>query len=775
MKKKLYFFALLLFAGMATAFAAQPRVQGIPHKNAVMPKPLAVTPNVDFRQIKYWVGEGTNKSALVVKWCDGKGGDTNLVWGYKWDDEATGYKMLCDVAAADPRFYLLVYAGTQYGAAIGGFGFDIDCDGDIALVDKAGATFEPENGVYDCQDYSFDDFSAIDADDHWGSGWYSGYWSYWVADNVNSSFGYSGVGASSRKLSDGSVDGWVFMANFASQDMTGEPEYVTAPKTPLADYTQGVFVVNEDWYGHQNSTLNFLKDDGEWIYRVVQQENPGIELGCTNQFGAIYGNNFYLIAKQDKDPGASINGGRVTVCRTSDMTVLKQIRILSADPEATNGPDGRGFMGVDEHKGYIGSSDGIFVFDLDNLTITGKITGTENGADNAYDELYGGQIGTMVRVNEYVYAVHQAKGLLVIDPTTDEVIEVIEAPAGKGFGSVVLSKDGNLWLSMTLDNYGTADNSIMKLDPATHETTVIALPDGINGPANSWYAWTPDGFCASTQSNVLYWNGGDGSWFSGYRVFKFDIDNGTFTKIIDLEADGEDWQIYGCSMRVDPETDELYTSLFHSFGDQTYIFRHYDADGNKIEDFSMIANYWFPSLPVFPDVAKPVIADLEATISLNEPTTLSLEGIVTDDDNIEASIVKTVKAIENGANSEIEAEIVNGNLLVTPIKASATESCKILLQANSNGKLCESYITVKFDPNTGVAKSDVIKKSFVTVYGNEVSVSGVASDSNVAVYSAAGALVTTAKASAGNAQFTLPSAGLYIVKVGNETTKIIIK
>ena len=137
MKKKLYFFALLLFAGMATAFSAQPRVQGIPHKNAVMPKPLAVTPNVDFSQIKYWVGEGTNKSALVVKWCDGKGGDTNLVWGYKWDDEATGYKMLCDVAAADPRFYLLVYAGTQYGAAIGGFGFDIDCDGDIALVDKA--------------------------------------------------------------------------------------------------------------------------------------------------------------------------------------------------------------------------------------------------------------------------------------------------------------------------------------------------------------------------------------------------------------------------------------------------------------------------------------------------------------------------------------------------------------------------------------------------------------------------------------------------------------
>ena len=539
--------------------------------------------------------------------------------------------------------------------------------------------------------------------------------------------------------------------------------------TPLADYTQGVFVVNEDWIGHQNSTVNFLKDDGEWIYRVVQQENPGVEVGCTSEFGTIYGNRFYVISKQDQDPGAGIAGGRVTVCSAADMKLLKQIRILSTDSEATSGADGRGFVGVDEHKGYVGSSDGIFVVNLDDFTITGKVTGSGNGADNDYDAFYGGQIGTMVRVNEYVYAVHQDKGLLVIDPATDKVVEVIEAPDGNGFGSVVLSKDGNLWLSLT------ADRSIMKLDPATHETTVIALPDGINGPANSWYAWTPDGFCASTQSNVLYWNGGDSSWTSGYRVFKFDIDNGTFTKIVDLQADGENWQIYGCSMRVDPESDDLYTSLFHSWGDKTYILRQYDADGNKIEDHSMIANYWFPAMPVFPDVAEPVIADFEATIGMSEPTTLNLDEIVSDDDNVPASIVKTVKSVDNGANSEISAEVVNGKLLITPVKASAYETCKILLQANSNGKLCEKYINVTFDPNTGILDTQVARKSLVAVYGNEVTVNGAAAGSDVMVYSASGTLVATAKASAGSALITLPTAGIYIVKVGGETTKIVIR
>lgn len=539
--------------------------------------------------------------------------------------------------------------------------------------------------------------------------------------------------------------------------------------TPLADYTQGVFVVNEDWIGHQNSTVNFLKDDGEWIYRVVQQENPGVEVGCTSDFGTIYGNRFYVISKQDQDPGAGIVGGRVTVCSAADMKLLKQIRILSTDSEATSGADGRGFVGVDEHKGYVGSSDGIFVLNLDDFTITGKVTGSGNGADNDYDAFYGGQIGTMVRVNEYVYAVHQDKGLLVIDPATDMVVEVIDAPDGNGFGSVVLSKDGNLWLSLT------ADRSIMKLDPATHETTVIALPDGINGPANSWYAWTPDGFCASTQSNALYWNGGDSSWTSGYRVFKFDIDNGTFTKIVDLQADGENWQIYGCSMRVDPESDDLYTSLFHSWGDKTYILRQYDADGNKIEDHSMIENYWFPSLPVFPDVAEPVIADFEAKIGMSEPTTLNLDEIVSDDDNVPASIVKTVKSVDNGANSEISAEVVNGKLLITPVKASAYETCKILLQANSNGKLCEKYINVTFDPNTGILDTQVARKSLVAVYGNEVTVNGAAAGSDVMVYSASGTLVATAKASAGSAMITLPAAGIYIVKVGGETTKIVIK
>ena len=196
------------------------------------------------------------------------------------------------------------------------------------------------------------------------------------------------------------------------------------------DYTQGVFFVNEDWYGHQNSTVNFLTADGEWIYRVVQKENPGVELGCTNQYGAIYGDRFYLIAKQDKDPGASIAGGRLTICDAKTMKVLKQFANISVDGNGNSNADGRGFLGVDEHKGYVGTSNGIYVLDLDALELRGVVTGSEN------NQLYDGEVGNMFDV------VHVGQqGLIgeIIEMRGDRAsIQVYEETAGIGPGVPVV-------------------------------------------------------------------------------------------------------------------------------------------------------------------------------------------------------------------------------------------------------------------------------------------------------------------------------------------------
>lgn len=706
MKKKIYLLLFALLSGVF-AFAQTIKVQGVPRniKNGtIMMSPTDNTCDVDFSKITRWIGEGDKQAALVVKWNDSRE-ERLYVWGYRWTDDAdgTGAAMLCNVAKNDPNFIIIVYGDTPYGAAIGGVGYDFDGDG--FSITKDGEAVEPEeDGTLRTTSYDFDNYASADEDDLWFSGWYNGYLSYWVCDKTGEMFGYSGVGASGRKLVDGCVDGWSAvrdMSNMNMGNMEGELYYLPAlTSEPVqVDYSKGTFIVNEDWYGHQNSTLNFLTDDGEWIYRVIQKENPGVEIGATAQYGAIYGDKFFVMAKQPKDPGASITGGRITVCDAKTMKVLKQIENIAVDDKGSSIADGRGFLGVDEHKAYVGSSNGIYVLDLDSLKITGSVSGAGNDSDDPYQQLYGGQIGNMVRVNNRVFAVHQKNGLLIINPATDEVEKTVEAPEGWGFGSVVLSKDGNLWLSLAASSgSGQADTRIVKLNPATLEQTIIECPEGIFGPANSWYAWTPDCFCASKQNNVLYWNGGNSSWFSGKTIYKYDIDSNTFSTFIDYNDDPDGWQIYGCSFRINPVTDEAIVSLYKSYGDPTYVVRKYDNEGKQTAEYSMISNYWFPSLPVFPDNEAPVVADIDpVSITTEDSTTVSLKDVATDADNMDAAIVKTVKKVSD--ENVLKAEMADGDLVITPLKAGKAD---ITIQINSNGKLAETVVSVEISEATDI-------------------------------------------------------------------------
>lgn len=395
------------------------------------------------------------------------------------------------------------------------------------------------------------------------------------------------------------------------------------------DYSKGVIFINEDWYGHQNSTINYLlpdDPDGEyWHYRVIQAENPGVELGCTNQYGAIWNGRLYMIAKQDKDPGASITGGRISVSDASDMKMIKQLQLI--DPSGRQ-CDGRAFCGVNERKGYVSTSNGIWILNLETLEIEGQVDGSANpnvGDDNdkpntdPTSSLYFGQTGTMMLAEGKVFAVHQQYGMLVIDPETDKVTQIlnmdivddaIEHDTGtrprrpSGIGStIVRSKDGRLWYSAAKNVQGTGATVpyIISLDPVTLQREVIRLEgDDIFPPSNSWYAWTPDPFCASSVTNRLYWCGGPNSWFTNYRIFRYDIDSGTVEKLLDFSQEPGDWHVYGCSLGIHPVTDELYASMFHKFVDPTYVTRRFDADGNLIKEYPMISNYWFPSHPLFP-------------------------------------------------------------------------------------------------------------------------------------------------------------------------------
>lgn len=637
---------------------------------------------VDFAKIQRWVGSGDNQAALVIQWNDGKDDNKMLVWGYRWaaDETKTGADMVLDIAKADPAF--TTYASdSSWGLYIQGFGYDLNGDGNMAF-DNNGSVVYPRNG-------RVDDWTPQDETDHWKAGFSTaGYFAYYLAAKTGADYSYAPVGASSRKLQNGCVDLWAYGNGGVT---TTELSYL--PQTSF--WSQGALVVNEDWYGHKNSTITFLGNDGQWNYKAIDN------IGATACFGTYYGNKFYAIAKQAKDGGATKTGGRITICDANSLKVLKQI-------ESIDGADGRAFVGVDEHKGYVSTSKGIYVLDLDKMEVAGKVS-------DAPDV----ECGNMIRLNEYVYVVAKGKGIVVVDPEADAVVGTISG----NYASVTLSKDGTLWVSYPnnggLGRVNLADNTVEK----------VTLPKGVGAPSTSDYAWTPDGLCASAQHNVIYWTVADG-WTGARQVFKYDIDKDECSKYLDITSDPDQWYIYGSSFRVDPVTDEAYVGLYKGWGNlaHEYTIRKYDAEGKQIGDYPMEPdketadrNCWFPGIFVFPDTEDPVVTRPDAvSVEVGQTTTVDLSNIATDADNMDAAIVKTVSKVSD--EDVVSATMKNGNLVVEGLKEG---SSRVTIKVNSNGIVATTSVNVTVTAPTGIdtvgVAGGVVEVARYTVDGKRLS------------------------------------------------------
>lgn len=672
-------------------------VQGQQHKvNATVAariqkaaKAVAST-GIDFSKIERWAGEGDCKAALAIKWADGQNDGKTLVWGYRWksSEKKTGEDLIRAVAKADPAFYVLARSGTSFGTTFGGFGYDIDGNRNIIVTTPKNNEVYPRNGIVYVSSYVFDNCSATDiTNDAWNSGWNKGFWSYNVADKAEDALGFSGTGASGRVLTDGCVDAWVFSKfSGASNEYDGNIKYLPA----TVDYTKGVFMVNEDWYGHNNSTTNYLTRDGKFVY------NNTTEIGATACFGAAWGNRYYIIAKQAKDGGAKVEGGRITICDANTMHIIKQIKDINGNE------DGRSFCGVDEHKAYVSTSRGIYTLNLDELTVGAAV----KNADGDDAEL--GECGNMVRLGDYVYATEYGKSLRIIDCNTDRIAATITAKVY----SITMSKDGQLWVS--------TDKGISRVNTETNKLETISLPEGINVPANSYKAWSPDGLCASMQNNVIYWTSASG--WNPTTIFKYDIDNNEFAKVVDLTNDANKWVMYSASnLRVDPVTDNLYVSLFKDLESQDYAVRIYDNKGTQLNEYELTQKYfWFPGMFVFPDVEDPIAGKIDAVnVEENQEVKVDLATVCSDADNFQAAIIKTVKSVEK--EDIATATVKDGKLVVKGLKEGSTV---VTLNFCSNGistKTTVRFFVTKATGITGTQTSaDVREVARFTIDGKRI-------------------------------------------------------
>ena len=89
-------------------------------------------------QIQYWIGEGENEAILIVQWCDP---EIAFAWGYRFDGEVNVQTMLDDITAEDSRLTYegdastvnqIYYNDDDYSLSLTGWGWMYNMNGWMA-------------------------------------------------------------------------------------------------------------------------------------------------------------------------------------------------------------------------------------------------------------------------------------------------------------------------------------------------------------------------------------------------------------------------------------------------------------------------------------------------------------------------------------------------------------------------------------------------------------------------------------------------------------------
>lgn len=621
--------------------------------------------------IASWTGEGDTEVALVIAWNDGRSPEA-LAWGYRGTVETTVIAMLNEVVKADPRLFSLTRR--QGGYTVDGLGFDLNGENTVALVVGGNTTYPKyqTSGLFTSTPGNYNRWTCTDEEDHWNSPSEAepGVWRC-LEQQPDGTTVEADVNAT--RLQAGAT--YLFLyekADGSRPDYTGAVAVEPYEQAPV-DYTQGLFLVNEDWYGWDNGTVNFLTSDGRWVYRAFRRENPGETLGVTTQYGAIYGGRFFFVSKQASSTADASTGGRLVV---ADALTLKRVAAFDEI-----GGDGRSFVGVDEHTAYIGTSSGITRLDLESMSLGETIAGT--GGEGG---LYAGQIGAMVRAGGYVFAAKQAVGVLVIDATTHTLHTTIDLPT---ISTLTLGRDGGVWAADA--------TSLVRIDVATLETRSRLLPDDCR-VSSTWGAWNAGSLCAAYRKNFLYFANEKENQIARYHILTDELDADFFT----LPDQGRAYvqQFQGAGLRVEPQSDRLFVIttesgyLSHYMNNWIHVVDGHS--GELLDTVELERYYWFMAMPVFPDNEAPVIALPDRLSIGREPVKISLLEAVTDADNLSASIVS---AVEVEDSSVATARISGYDLTVSGVSIGDT---RLTLTVNSNGKKATRTVDVQVTEASGI-------------------------------------------------------------------------
>ncbi len=560
--------------------------------------------------------------------------------------------------------------------------------------------------------------------------------------------------------------------------------------TPLeGGYVDGTLIINEEWFGHTNGGMNYITPEGEIMYQVYERENPGMSFGCTSQYAAIWADKLIVISKQASDAGDPLpGGGRVVVADARTLRRIGSIDDLAFGDE-TKSADGRAVVGATPNKVYVGTSNGIYIVDINEVKVIGKITAFDE-AGSAGADLYSGQIGDMVHAGRYVFGIKQNTGGFVIDTETDRVIKNYPYQTVQG---VTQTADGHVWLAAVADGCGM----FICIDPETLEEVddmSVTLPDGMAYPTCSWGAWRNTPFVGCHSRNTLWFSAGGGiaggSSKDKYYGWEVGTDPASITPVFDMaEANltGSNSRVlqktYG-TLRYDDRSGELIvmTTEDSSSGHYRYNWTHFinPETGEILRTIELRPYYWFQAFAVFPDKHNAVIDFDNIDIDLSEgEKVIELTEFVTDPDNIDAnikfSLVEQSALISRAPEQDTPASVAleGKKLTVTP---QAAGKHFFTLAAESNGRTVSKTVAVNVsDTITGI-NSQTVKNGTITCDGRRIFINGFEGQ-NFRIYDVTGRELNSFFVDSDAYVFDFGNhGGIYVVSNGDTlNTKVVIR
>lgn len=493
-------------------------------------------------------------------------------------------------------------------------------------------------------------------------------------------------------------------------------------RTKPANYTDGTFWLSEEWFGHTNGSINYIKPDYSYILRAYEQVNPTEGFGATSQFGMIYAGKLFITSKQQKDGGdPRPGGGRLVVADAYTLEKLASFDFLGGEKDKTSA-DGRGMVGVNPHKVYVGSNSRIGVLNLDDMTYDPDgLTGMPTDGST-----YSKQYGDMVCDGRYVYVARQSTGLVVIDAEADKYVTTIPNTTIQG---VTRTADGRVWMV----DYSKNVSTIYNIDPETLEVAEqYQLPAGVSC---SWGSWRSTKFVAAKRSNKLIWN-------NNY-VWDMDADATPENVTPVLTSSDDRWPltlndkkqgVYG-SVAYDDRSGLILWSGNQGYGtDGRFTWYNFtDANNGDTRTVRVLPDYYFfPAIPIVPDKHLPALVNpdmrVEMLVDAEEPVEVDLHEAIDDMDGANkfirfALVSEPQAAAEEESTEPVAAEIKDGKLLLTPQKIGDTT---VKLTAESNGR--EALISIPVhvaDRGSSIADTaiDMDGKMF-DLQGNVLTLSG---------------------------------------------------